>query len=138
MCVSLIKRRPRQRYKKVERSKRCRLHHLSEITPVTAADTPLSPSPPITLQRITDIFITSLTERASRESGSTPSDGARWLHGVRNGLSHHICYLLLISCHVIIQKCKLTAAKLSRKLTGPRSVGCGCSPCPADRRSCSL
>lgn len=37
-----------------------------------------------------------------------------------NELSDHICYLLLISCHVIIQKCKLTAAKLSRKLTGPQ------------------
>lgn len=37
----------------------------------------------------------------------------------RSGLSHHICYLLLIFCHVIVPKCKLTAAKLSRKLTGP-------------------
>lgn len=39
----------------------------------------------------------------------------------RNRLSDHICYLLLISHHIIIQKCKLTAAKLSRKLDGPGS-----------------
>lgn len=39
----------------------------------------------------------------------------------RNRLSDHICYLLLISYHIIIQKCKLTAAKLSRKLDGPGS-----------------
>lgn len=38
-----------------------------------------------------------------------------------NRLSDHICYLLLISYHIIIQKCKLTAAKLSRKLDGPGS-----------------
>ncbi len=47
------------------------------------------------------------------------SDGVGSLE--RNRLSDHICYLLLISYHIIIQKCKLTAAKLSRKLDGPGS-----------------
>lgn len=44
-----------------------------------------------------------------------------WWSLETNRLSDHICYLLLISYHIIIQKCKLTAAKLSRKLDGPRS-----------------
>lgn len=85
------------------------LHQHSGITLVTAS------VPRVTLQRITDIFIISPDREAELQRG--PGSGSQGPAG-GNGLSHHICYLLLISCHVIIQKCKLTAAKLSRKLTG--------------------
>lgn len=54
------------------------------------------------------------------------------------GPSDHICYLLLISCHVIIPKCELTARKLSRKLTGPEVARTRAFAVhPVDPRSCS-
>lgn len=75
------------------------------------------PHPEVTLQRITDVFITSLTERPS--CGSRSQGPRRW----ERAFTPHLLFIVNFLPRNRPQKCKVTAAKLSRKLTGPGVAG---------------